>query len=119
MEECPNNACNTFVSIYKKAFENSFPLKTIKLIKRYTIREPWVTKGIIVSSLNKEKLFHKKLKKPTEIKINTYKKCLTIFNRVKRNAKQKYFETILYENKNNIKETWSILRKIINNQERK
>ena len=52
-----------------------------------------------------------------EININTYKTFLTIFNRVKRNAKQKYFETILYENKNNIKETWSILRKIINNQE--
>ena len=65
-------------------------------------------------SLNKEKLFHKKLKKQMEININTF---LTIFNRVKRNAKQKYFETILYENKNNIKETWSILRKIINNQE--
>ena len=62
-------------------------------------------------------MFHKKLKKPTEININTYKTFLTIFNRVKSNAKQKYFETILYENKNNIKETWSILRKILKNQE--
>jgi len=116
-EECPNNAYDKFCSIYKTAFDLSFPLRKIKLTKRYTMREPWMTPGILASSVNKEKLFHKKLRRPTQENIAKYKNFLVIYNRVKRYAKRKYYETILYENRNNIKQTWSILRQVINKQQ--
>ena len=66
-------------------------------------REPWVTNGILTSSLTKSKLLKKKLKKPTEQNINAFKKYCIIFDKVKKMAKESYFNLELELNKNNLK----------------
>ena len=116
LSDCPNYAYHTFMEIYTNAFNQACPVKSIKTPKRYIKREPWVTNGILTSSLTKSKLLLKKLKKPTEQNINAFKKYCIIFDKVKKMAKESYFNLELELNKNNLKKTWEILRQAIHKQ---
>ena len=116
LSDCPNYAYHTFMEIYTNAFNQACPVKSIKTPKRYIKREPWVTNGILTSSLTKSKLLKKKLKKPTEQNINAFKKYCIIFDKVKKMAKESYFNLKLELNKNNLKKTWEILRQAIHKQ---
>ena len=112
LSDCPNYAYHTFMEIYTNAFNEACPVKSIKTPKRYIKREPRVTNGILTSSLTKSKLLIKKLKKPTEQNINAFKKYCIIFDKVKKLAKESYFNLELELNKNNLKKTWEILRQL-------
>ena len=92
------------MEIYTNAFNQACPVKSIKTPKRYIKkREPWVTNGILTSSLTKSKLLKKKLKKPTEQNSNAFKKYCIIFDKVKKMVKESYFNLELELNKNNLK----------------
>ena len=108
---CPNEAYSKFIKLYKHAFETCFPVRTCKINNKVFKREPWITTGILTSSKQKAKLFAKKLHKPTADNIAAYKEYNSMFNRLKRAIKIKYFQNALEENKRNIRKTWSILRK--------
>ena len=110
--EHPDIAYEQFMNIYADAYEEAFPLKTIKVRKKLIKQEPWVTKGLIISSINKDKLFRKKLNKPNEININNFTKYNKIFNKIKRAAKKMYYTNIFATYKTDSKQTWSILRQI-------
>jgi hypothetical protein len=47
---CPNEAYNEFLSLYKTAFDDSFPLRTKPAKYRKIKREPWFSAGLLVSS---------------------------------------------------------------------
>jgi hypothetical protein len=111
--ECPNNAFNTFMTLYKDAFESAFPLKLIKPNKKYITREPWVTPGLLVSSRTKAKLLKNKLKTPSLSNIQLYKTYINIYNKLKRTVKIDYYKNMLNENKFNMKKTWTILKHAI------
>ena len=81
-----------------------------KLIKQ----EPWVTKGLIISSINKDKLFRKKLNKPTELNIFNFTKYNKMYNKIKRTAKKIYYVNMFATHKSNSKHIWSMLRQLIN-----
>ena len=83
LADCPNYAYHSFIEIYTNAFNQACPVKSIKTPKIYIKLEPWVTNGTLTSSLTKSKLLKKKLKKPTEQNINTFKKYCMIFDKVK------------------------------------
>ena len=112
--QSPDEAYNCFMKIYPNAFDTSFPIKTITPKQKLIKREPWFTPGLLTSSLNKNKLYHKKLKYPSENNINTYKNYCRIFNKTRRIAKRIYYENVFDTNKLNIKQTWSVLKNIIN-----
>ena len=110
---CPNEAYNEFYRLYKIAFETSFPFRVFRNNNTFIKREPWFTKGLLISSKRKSKLYSRKLHKPTERNINEFKQYNNMFNKLKRAMKIKYFSNSLEENKNNIKKTWIILRQAI------
>ena len=60
----PNEAYINFMQLYKLLFEISCPVKTTKINLKYFKREPWITSGLLVSSINKDKLLRRKLHKP-------------------------------------------------------
>ena len=60
-----------------------------------------------------------KLKKPTEQDINAFKKYCMIFDKVKKMAKESYFNSELELNKNNLKKTWEILLQAIHKQNKR
>jgi hypothetical protein len=50
---CPETAYNNFINIYRDAFDKAFPLRIKKIPRKYLKRSPWLTKGIIKSTLTK------------------------------------------------------------------
>jgi len=108
--DCPNQAFNDFMQIYKTNFELAFPLTQTRSINKYIKREPWVTAGLLTSSRMKNKLLCKKLKLPTESNIQSYKTYIKVFNKLKRILKISYYKDKLESNKFNMKNTWNILK---------
>ena len=85
-----------------------------KLVNRkYLKRDPWMSKGVLTSSINKNKLLNKKLKHPSDLNIDKYKRYYTVYKKVLRQSKIKYYKEIFEKNKNNIRETWKILKQSI------
>lgn len=113
---CPNESYNKFIDLYMQSYDNTCPLKKIKLTRKMLQREPWITNGILTSSKKKQKLFHNKMKHPNEQNIQKYKTYCRVFNKIRRAAKSHYYTTILQDNKHNIKKTWSILNRVIRKQ---
>jgi hypothetical protein len=117
--DCPNEAYNKFIMLYKLVFDASFPLTDKRIHKKYIKREPWVSSGLLTSIRTKSKLLNKKLKKPTEENINTYKNFVNLYNKVRRKMKINYFAIMIEQNKSNIKQTWSVLKKAMGNNNNK
>ena len=108
-----NNSYDIFINQYLKAYELAFPLKQINSKNRYVKREPWVTSGFIASTINKHKLYKKKMNNPTENNMNQYKTYLETYNIVKRQLKSAYYKTVLEQNKNDMKQTWKLINTLI------
>ena len=98
----PNEAYNNFMQIYKSLFEISCPVKTTKINKQHIKREPWITSGLLVSSIYKDKLLRRKLHKPNMERENAYRAYCRIYKKTKRAAKTKYYAEILEERKYSI-----------------
>ena len=116
--DCPNEAYNKLICVYDIAFNVALPAKIIKLMRKYIKREPWMTQGLLNSSINKSKWLRTKISKPTENNIKKYrpKYFSKMFNKLKRLAKSKYYKDIFYMNVSNVKRTWQILREVLNRQ---
>ena len=93
------------------------PVKKVVIQPQHIIRDPWMTKGLIVSSKINSKLYRKCHNKehhhPDYI---CYIKYRNLFNRLKRKAKIIYYENKFEKFKFDIKGTWKTLRAIIGNQ---
>ena len=100
-DECPNSAYNTFLHIYKHAYNKAFPLKNVNISRRYIKRQPWITQGILNSSINKCRLLRAKNRNQTVHNENYCK----VYNKIKRAAKKKYYTESFAQNVNNIKRT--------------
>ena len=87
------------MNIYKSLLEISCPVKIIKLgiHRKFIKREPCrpITKGLIISLIHKAKLHKKKLKRKSPELINKYRIYCSIFNKIKRAAKVKYYTEML------------------------
>ena len=113
LASCPDEAYRDFIKLYKTSFDSAFPLKAVKVRKKYIKREPWVTSGLLTSSLYKSKLLMKKLKNPTELNVIQYKTYVKLFNKIKRTAKVTYYKSTFEEYKHNTKLTWKVLNHAI------
>jgi len=112
--DCPGESYSNFMRIYTKRYDEAFPLKTLKINRKLSKREHWMTSALLTSWRNKDKLYRKQLKKPTQTNITKYKTYCSIFNKTKRAAKKVYFNTFFNNNKSNVKATWSMLKQITN-----
>ena len=107
---CPDEAYSKFMELYLDYFNESFPLCEFKPNSNNLKREPWFNDDLLVSAKLKNKLYSKKLKKPTEPNIERYKDHLREYNKQKRITKNSYYRTMLDKNKHNIKQSWIILK---------
>ena len=81
---------NKFTSLYDKMFE-----KFAVTVKSKTLKNPWITKGILKSSKTKQRLYDKFLKSKTyehEIVLKTYRK---LFKSIKQRAKSQYYSKMI------------------------
>ncbi len=103
-------------------FNETFPEVKVKYNKYavYRPNEPWITKGIIQSIYNKDKMYAKMMSIRNEIQFNIAKsKFITYRNKLKqvpviRFSKKRYHENLFEKANNDMKRTWQIIKKLIN-----
>ena len=71
IDENPDSAYNTFLSILTQLISKCLPLKKSK--RKITDKSEWLTKGILISCVQKNNLFKKLKKTPTQENELTYK----------------------------------------------
>ena len=74
---------------------------------------PQITKGLRRSPKRKQKLyenFPNKRNKTSEERYNTYK---TLFETLKKISKKSYYSNLIDKYKNNVKNTWGVIKEII------
>ena len=106
-------AYKKFTDLYQTLHDASFPLKKVQIKSKYVKKAPWMTNGLLNSSLQKCKLFKTKLRRPSQQNINHYNSYLKTFNKLCRLAKKLYYDNILQQYHGNIKQTWKILNEVI------
>ena len=110
-----NEAYDTFVLKLKNTIDQHAPEITKTIPYKHKIREPWVTKGLMKSSNNLDKLYKKCINKSNEHPSrNKFKKHRNLFNTLKRIMKQNYYRDLFDKYKYDIRKTWGIIRTIIN-----
>ena len=52
-------AYTSFMELYISAFDSAFPMKSVRITRKYTKRSPWISSGLLKSSITKMKLSKK------------------------------------------------------------
>ena len=74
-----------------------------------------MTRGILRSSLNKEKMYIKVMDKPKDNQQHiAYIKYRNLFFKLKRITKSNYYSKQIEDNKNDMKNTWNIMKAAMN-----
>jgi hypothetical protein len=107
------DAYNTFHTICSNIYESAFPLKNIKKFKQNPTK-PWITRGVIAACHKKNKLYLNFIKYPTKYNDSQFKKYRNRLNQIIRTAKIHYFHNKFDEQKDNIKETWKLIKSLLN-----
>ena len=108
----PNESYNIFIERFSQIYEEAFPeMKTE--VKNKTLLSPWVTKGLIKSSKRKQGLYEKFLKKRTFQNEQTYKTYKNLYEKIKKNSMELYYQNQLAKYQKDIKNTWKVMKEII------
>ncbi len=107
-------AFNNFSDTFNQLYDLHFPVKTIQINKNIHPKDPWFTKGLLVSRNRKFQLSKLASKNPTAINKQNFNTYRNIYNRVVRLAKCTFFETSLMKNQSDLKKTWKLIRMATN-----
>ena len=118
-EKTPKLAFDIFFDIFNSARDVAFPEIKVKQKPLQISHSPWMTLGLKTSQKRKEKLFAKKIKHPSEQNKDKFKAYNTIYNKLRRAAKQMYFKNKFSKFTHSCKQTWSVIREIIGSKKDK
>jgi exonuclease III len=111
-------ACNMFMNIYTRNLDEKIPIVKNKFNKYKHKLQPWLTKGILISThtrdkLNKLRNAHRNAVNYDQIN-NQYKTYRNLLKRVIRMAQSTYWENKFSEAKSDMKRTWINIKNIMN-----
>ena len=66
--DTPDIVYTSFMELYISAFDCAFPMKSVRITRKYTKRSPWISSDLLKSSITKMKLLKNKFKCPTNLK---------------------------------------------------
>ena len=108
-----NLSYNNFVCEFQDLLNKRCPVKRVKNTDNRYANNPWLTNGLKNACKMKNRLYKMFLSCRTlaaETRYKTYKNKLTSILRL---SKKTYYSKLLVEHRNNIAETWQILRTVI------
>ena len=111
-ESEPQAAFNNFFELYSTATSLAFPKVTVKPKAMQFAPSPWMTAGLLKSCKSKQKLFNKKISKPTLINISKFKDYNAIYNLCRRKAQKLYYNKMFSECKTDLKSTWKLIKEV-------
>jgi hypothetical protein len=107
-----STAYDVFIKTFSDLYETVFPKYVVEM-KRKTIQNPWMTKGLLKSSKRKQRLYEKFLKKRTFKNEEKYKKFKNLYETVRSRSKKLHYSHLISKYEGNIKKTWDIMKEII------
>jgi len=113
-ENCPNIAYNIFLDQFTTLHNLHFTPKTVKFNPNFHKYEKWMTKGLLISRMQKNKLSAMYSKHPTPHNHITYTTYRNTYNTTLRACKKLHFTMALANNSHNLRKTWSILNEALN-----
>jgi hypothetical protein len=102
---------NTFLNIYLRLFNHSFPYKKYFPNKK---NQTWITTGIKVSCARKRELYKFSRESGNPELIRYYKKYCKVLTEVIKSAKKCYYNKLMLNSKNKVKTLWGIIRAVTN-----
>ena len=100
-----------FSNSITELFDTCFPLRTVK--RGYKTRKPWLTEGLKKSIQRKNKLYYRKQKSNKAEDELLYKQYRNKLNRLLHISEQQHYGSLLKANKNNLRNSWHIMKDII------
>jgi hypothetical protein len=111
-----NTLYDNFHETFKEIHDLFFQPKKVKFNKNFRKKEPWMTKGLLISCLTKLKLEKNHALNPTVVNWNLFKVYRNLYNKTLKASKKQYYCSALEDNSNNLKNTRSILNKVLMNR---
>ena len=103
---------STFHKEFSYIYNSCFPSKILKL--NYRNRKIWLTNGMKESIKIKNKLYRKCKKYPSPENEQRYKSYRNKLNSLLKLAEKKHYEMLIEENKNNLRNTWRVIKEVVN-----
>ena len=108
-------AYNEFLKLFMGVYEANFPLKRKEKKRKINkIKSPWMTRCILKSVKNKNKLYKTLLKNPNNKNRQKYTKYKNKLNHIIKIAKKIYYEEQFIKYKKNSKMMWKTLNELVN-----
>ena len=104
---------NNLIIGIKKVIETHAPLQKVSRKLSRIRQEPWMTKELLISIKNKQKLYRNFFLKGTAFGKHFYKAYANKLTRVKNLSKKMYYTEFISKNKSNPKKMWEIINSAI------
>ena len=116
----PNEGYNKFQEILTTVLDKYAPIKTVVIPVKYQIREPWMTPGLLKSSIECDKKYKEVIGLPHDSpEFLEYKRYRNLYNQMKRYTKINHYKSKVNEYINDSYKLWSTLKEIINKTKNK
>jgi len=103
-----------FHEVFCDLYETSFPLMKVNITRKNMPRKPWMTAGLVRSCIQKEKLYKRQIRNPTDNNIFAYKNFRNRLNKLIRIAEKSYYAEKFEAYKSNSRQTWHTIKQILN-----
>ena len=101
---------NRMVNFFSQIINNHAPLQTLSRKKKHFQQKPWITKGLLISIKNKQKLYKTCFLNGKDLDKHYFKIYFNKLTKVKTLSKKLFYNETISEHKNNPKQ----LRRFIN-----
>lgn len=109
----PEKATRLFYTTYESLVQQSTSVIQYKSVKK---KKPWISKGLVTSIKERDKLFQDHIKHPLdENRKQIYINYRNKLNALIKKTKNKYFKTMIEKNKNCSKNLWNAVKQFTNN----
>ena len=110
---------NIVVSTITDLIDKCIPLRKCNRSRKKDPMSPWITKGLLRSINNKNKLYKIYKNSATEENLNNYKSYRNKLHNLIRKMKRQYFERKFQQSKNKMKQTWININNILGRAKKK
>ena len=105
-----NRAFKKFNDIFKNLYDEAYPIIT-KRVSMKNLNNPWLTRGLMESIKNKNRLYKKFVKRPITYG-DLYRSYRNHLTKLIKEDKSKYFKDKLNNCNGDVKKTWEIINNI-------
>ena len=108
-----NSVLKQFVSLFKAVVDTHAPVKRASRKKHELLKKPWITKGILISIKNKQKMYKNNFLNGNDAQKLLFKTYCNKLTKVKRLSKKMYFHKKFDQNKNNCHKMWKTINSLL------